>query len=105
MAGMSDLFKIKDSDIDGQAPPSTKVVDWFHGKVSTRLPTDLHHRIGFGEGEVSAGDHTHNGTNSKFLFDATTTVLTNLTGTPTTVQMRDAINKLNDALKLLGAGG
>ena len=92
-----------DTATDGVSPPSQKVVDWLHLKASANRPEDLHHMIGFGPADAASGDHTHNGKNSKFLFDSTT-VLTDLPASPTSAQIQAAVNALNALFRLLGAG-
>jgi len=69
MANQDDLFGLNDSSVDGKPSPSDKVVMWFHGKASTDQPTDIHHRIGFGDTDAASGSHTHDGKNSKPLFN------------------------------------
>lgn len=87
-----------DDDLDGIQPPSQKIVDIFHGRASTTEPLDIHHRIGFGPGDVADGQHTHDGTNSPALWDAAT-IPSSLAGSPTNAQLATAVNSL---ISLLG---
>jgi hypothetical protein len=101
---LDDLATIDDSSIDGKAPPSTKFLDFLHLKVSVTRPEDIHHSLGTSASESSPGNHTHDGKNSKFLFDAAVTTLTDLPATPTSSQIQTAVNNINAALRLIGAG-
>jgi hypothetical protein len=105
MANQDDVFGMSDSAVDGKTPPSEKVVGWFHGRVSTSKPSDVHHRLGFGPGEASPGPHRHDGKDSLPLFDATEIVLTDISNTATGTQIATAVNAINAALRRLGAGG
>lgn len=97
-----DLNTAADTATDGKEPPSQKIVDWIHGKTSINRPEDIHHIVGFGDADASSGSHTHNGKNSKYLFDSSV-VLTDLTGAPTSAQIQTSVNAINAALRLLGA--
>lgn len=97
-----DLNSADETAVDGKAPPSQKVVDWFHAKASIGRPEDIHHPIGYGETDAAPGNHTHDGKNSKFLFP-TSVVLTDLGPAPTSLQIQAAVNNINAALRLLGA--
>ena len=102
MAAQDDTFGMSDDQINGKTPPSQKFVDWFHKRVSTQKASDFHHPIGTGPTDSAAGDHDHNGKNSKRLWDEQT-VLTDLGPGATDDQMRLAINKLNAAIRDKGA--
>lgn len=102
MANQDDVFGLNDESINGKTPPSQKVADWFHKRVSTQKATDVHHSIGTGPTEAAAGDHDHDGKNSKRLWNEET-VLTDLSPGATDDQMRQAINKLNEAIRSKGA--
>lgn len=102
MANQDDVFGMTDEAINGKTPPSQKVADWFHKRVSTQKATDLHHQLGTGPTEASPGDHDHDGKNSKRLWDEET-VLTDLSPGATDEQMRVAINALNAAIRAKGA--
>ena len=102
MANQDDVFGLNDDAINGRTPPSQKIVDWFHMGVSTAMVTDVHHAIGTGPTEAAAGDHDHDGKNSKRLWNEET-VLTDLSPGATDDQMRVAINKLNEAIRSKGA--
>lgn len=102
MAQQEDVFGLDDEKINGRTPPSRKFADWFHSRVSTQKATDLHHSIGTGPTEAAAGDHNHDGKNSKRLWNEDT-VLTDLAPGATAEQMRVAINKLNEAIRAKGA--
>jgi len=97
----SDLNSADSTATDGLEPPSQKVVDWIHGKASIARPEDFHHIIGFGDADAASGSHTHNGKNSKFLFDSST-VLTDLPASPTSAQIQAAVNALNALFRQLG---
>lgn len=101
MSIFEDLSTATDTVTDGLTPPSQKQLDWLHGRASINRPEDLHHMIGFGAADAAAGDHTHNGKNSKFLFDSNT-VLTDLGPAPTSAQIQAAVNALNALFRLLG---
>jgi hypothetical protein len=105
MAGiLEDLGSIDDSSIDGKNPPSTKFLDFLHLKASVTRPEDIHHSIGTGGNEAAPGNHTHDGKNSKLLFDPVITTLTDLPAAPTSAQIQTTVNNINAALRLLGAG-
>lgn len=104
MANQEDIFGLSDSAVDGKTPPSQKVIDWLHGRVSTRKKTDLHHPIGFGETDAASGDHTHDGKNSKTLFNPDLLILTDISNTATGTQIATAVNAINAALRQIGAG-
>ena len=96
-----DLNSAEDTATDGLNPPSQKVVDWLHGKASLNRPEDIHHIVGFGDADSASGSHTHNGKNSKFLFDPSV-VLNDLPAAPTSAQIQSAVNALNALMRLLG---
>lgn len=102
MANQDDVFGLNDEQINGRTPPSQKFIDWLHKRVSTQKATDVHHPIGTGPTEAAAGDHDHDGKNSKRLWNEET-VLTDLSPGATDDQMREAINKLNAAIRAKGA--
>lgn len=104
MANQDDIGGLTDESINGKTPPSQKVVDFLHGQASTKKPTDLHHRLGFTSEDAAPGDHTHDGKNSKGLFTPEVTTLTDISNTATGTQIAAAVNALNAALRLLGAG-
>ena len=85
---------------DGRQPPSPKVIDWIHARASTGRKNDLHHRIGFGIGDVADGRHTHNGKDSVSLWEGAT--LTDLAGGAT---LADTITKVNQIIALLRQKG
>lgn len=102
MANQDDIFGMNDDAVNGKTPPSQKVVDWFHKRVSMSKASDVHHAIGTGPTDASAGDHDHDGKNSKRLWNEET-VLTDLAPGATLAQTIDAVNKLNEAIRKKGA--
>lgn len=105
MAGIFDELSKGDSKgLEVSQAPSEKVVDWFHARASTTQRTDLHHPIGNGGTDAAAGDHDHDGVNSKFLFNPAVTTFTDLPASPSAADIRAAVNALNAALRRLGAG-
>jgi hypothetical protein len=88
-----DIAKADDTNVDGKAPPSSKVVDWLHGKASTDKPEDVHHSIGFSPTQVSQGNHNHDGKNSVALFDDAD-IPADLSATPTNAQIAVVVNQI-----------
>lgn len=105
MAAQDDTFGLTDESINGKTPPSRKVLDWLHVKVSTEKDTDTHHTVGTRRNQVSRGDHDHDGENSLPLFDDLETQLPDLAGGATLAQVITAVNLINAALRSKGAGG
>jgi hypothetical protein len=105
MANQDDLGGLTEDGINGKTPPSPKVADWLHGRVSVDKPTDLHHRIGTGQADAASGAHTHDGANSMPLWDEGADVLANLPASPTLAQVSTAVNAINALLRQKGAGG
>jgi hypothetical protein len=103
MAQQDDVFGMNDEAVNGKTPPSQKVVDWFHKRVSTSKATDFHHMIGTGPTDAASGEHDHDGKNSKRLWTEET-ILTDLTALSTMTQVADAVNAINAALRAKGAG-
>lgn len=103
MANEDDTFGMNDEAINGKKPPSQKFVEWLHGQVSTKRPTDIHHRLGTSDEDASPGSHTHDGKNSMPLFTKDL-VLTDISNTATGTQIATAVNAINAALRRLGAG-
>ena len=99
-----DLGKADGKGLEANTPPSEKIIDWLHARASTTARNDLHHRIGDGPTDAASGDHTHNGVDSKPLFTAAQVSLTDLGASPTTADIRAAVNALNAAFRRLGAG-
>jgi len=79
-----ELSKDKGKGLEGTPSPTEKIVDWFHARVSTNRRTDVHHQIGNGATDAASGDHTHDGVNSKFLFNSAELALFDLSASPTT---------------------
>lgn len=104
MASQDDDFGLTDDAINGKTPPSQKVIDWLHGRVSTQKATDIHHRLGTADTDASPGNHTHDGKNSYPLFSEND-ILTDISNTATGTQIATAVNKINALLRQLGAGG
>lgn len=103
MSGLFDSLADDDgSSIDGKAPPPAKIADWLHGNVSTEDTASIHHRLGTGPSDAASGQHTHRGRDSMFLFSgAEIGPLTDLPASPTTEQIRDAVNRINALLRLV----
>lgn len=99
-----ELGRDKGKGLETTQSPSEKVVDWFHSRASNTQRNDLHHRIGDGPTDAAAGDHDHDGVNSKFLFNAAEVTLVDLSASPSTADIRAAVNAINAALRRLGAG-
>lgn len=102
MAAQDDVFGMTDDSVNGKKGPSRKIIDWFHQQVSTQNDSDVHHPLGFGPGEASRGDHTHDGKNSKPLW-GDDVELHDVTVSSTAAQIADAINAINAALRQKGA--
>lgn len=105
MAKQDDVAGLTDDAINGKTPPSPKVAEWVHGRISSDKPTDIHHRIGTGPGDAAKGSHTHDGTDSMPLWDEGEDVLTNITSSATGAQIATAVNAINALLREKGAGG
>lgn len=93
MGVLDDLVNITPGSIEGKAPPPTRLVDWFHGRVSTTRDTDIHHPLGNGPGAASPGDHTHDGKRGAALWSAAD-IPADLPASPTSAQFRDATNAI-----------
>lgn len=101
MANILDALTNDDgSAVDTRPPPSAKVVTWLHGQASTVRREDIHHRIGFGPGDVSDGSHDHDGKNSKTLW-ATGTLALLASG----ATLPDTVTKVNEIISLLKLKG
>jgi hypothetical protein len=96
---ISQLAQADTTEIEGQTPPSEAVVDFIHGRASTTRPEDLHHRIGNGATDSSAGNHQHNGKDSKFILDGANVTLNDITATATGSQIAAAVNAINAVLR------
>lgn len=92
----------KDSLTD-EDPPSAKVINWFLSNADSRAVGSMLHPIGFTDGAVASGQHKHDGKDSPYLFD-TTPILTDLPASPTTAQIVQAVNAINQHLRARGAG-
>jgi hypothetical protein len=101
---LTSLSTISESDLEGATPPSEKVVDWFHSKASSNRPEDIHHATGTGNEDAAGARHRHTGKDSLKILDPGMATLGNLPSNATTAQMVTAINNINAALRLLGAG-
>ena len=100
MAGFLDeLSNLDESKLEGLAPPSSKLVEWFHGNASTREANDVHRRIGTGDADASPGNHTHNGRDSYALFDSDD-VPADLAPSATLAQTITAVNAILALLRL-----
>jgi hypothetical protein len=93
MGFIDEITKITEADISGKAPPPTRLVDWFHTRVSTNRPEDLHHSLGNGQTQAAQGDHGHDGKNGRALW-AAEDVPVDLSPVATLPQTIDAVNKL-----------
>ena len=102
MGFIDDLTNLTPASVEGKTPPSTRVVDWLHGRVSTTKDTDIHHPLGTSVGTAARGEHDHDGKNSLPLWNAET-VPADLPAAPTTAQIRDTMNATLAMLRTKGA--
>jgi len=93
MGFLDDLTNLSDNSFEGKTPPTTKFIDWLHGRVSTTRDTDIHHPLGTVSGSAARGEHSHNGKDSVALWTAEA-VPADLAVAPSTAQMRDATNAI-----------
>jgi hypothetical protein len=83
-----------------QYPTPEEVLD-FHMLSDVDSKKDAqHHTIGAGPLQAAPGNHTHNGNDSPFLFDPSTTIATG--DLSTTAGQRTAIKAILTALKNIG---
>ena len=101
---LTSLSNVSEAELDGAAPPSEKVVDWFHSKASSNRPEDIHHATGTGEEDAAGARHRHTGKDSLRILDPGMSTLSNLPSNATNAQIVTAVNNINAALRLLGAG-
>lgn len=95
--------QFSDKIADEFDPPSPKWVNWALLQADNTAPGAVVHPQGTGPNDVSRGDHTHDGSNSQYLFDATP-VLSALPANATSAQMITAINSIITHLSARGAG-
>lgn len=101
---LTSLSNISEADLEGATPPSEKVVDWFHSKASSNRPEDIHHATGTGNEDAAGARHRHTGKDSLKLLDASMATLGDLPANASLSQVITAVNNINAALRLLGAG-
>lgn len=101
--GQGNKSPFQDSDVDDYDPPSAKFINWFLTNADSRAVGSLLHPIGFTDGSVASGEHTHDGKNSLYLFSSTP-VIQDLIATASTAEIIAAVNALTDHLISRGAG-
>ena len=78
----------KDPDRDVKSPdpsPSAEIVRQFHKNSDVDVrPESIHHTLGAGKNQATAGDHNHNGGNSKLLLEGYTITGSRSAGTTIT---------------------
>lgn len=88
-----------DASFKNKQPPSAEFVTWLLANANAQNPNSPLHRLGIGEGDASAGNHTHDGRNSRAIIPGTA-VNGNLA---TDLGQRQAIKGIINVLVKLGA--
>lgn len=99
MGFLDSLTNITPAEVNVAPPPQTNVVDWFHKRASTNRDEDLHHPLGNDSSSASFGDHDHEGKRGNFLWELID-VPADLGASPTTAQIRDAVNSILALLRV-----
>ncbi len=93
------LTGVDNSEIDGASPPSDKLVDWFHSRVSLGHQEDVHAQVGFGRFDRPRGDHRHQDGDSAPLWQAGEFDFTALAAGASNSQIIDKVNVILAALR------
>ena len=99
MVDANDLLNADDS-YTTKSPPPAAFVTWVLAQGDTRSNTSPLHRLGSKEFDASPGHHTHDGRNSRYLFDPAADIITG--DLATLAGQRTAIKGILTALKKLG---
>lgn len=77
MAQVTDQQKLEKGQdaFTSKPPPTAAYVRWLLAAADTTDPTSPLHRIGINAFDAAAGNHNHQGTNSKLLYDPTTALI------------------------------
>lgn len=84
-----------------KTPPSAAYIRWLLAQGDTQDPASPLHRLGAGPGDAAAGNHSHDGRNSAYLFNPLTDIITG--DLATTAGVRNALKQVITLLTRLGA--
>lgn len=99
MVDANDLLNADDS-FTSKSPPPASFVTWVLAQGDTKSPTSPLHRLGTKEFDAARGDHTHDGRNSRYLFDPAVDIISG--DLSTLAGQRTAIKGILTALKKVG---
>lgn len=103
MADKSLPEMFRDNITDRYEPPSGKWTAWALSGADQRSPAALVHQLGSSAHNAAPGNHSHDGSDSPYLFDPSPAVST-LSSNATTAQIINAVQQIQTHLQRRGAG-